>query len=291
MRFLCLHGMGTSGSIFATQTTAFRSQLDPQKYTFDFVDGPHPSGPAWGIEAFFPPPNFTFWQSIDPGDIAEAHRWVLALMAKQGPYDAVLCFSQGCAVISSLILHHNNEHPEQPLPFKAAVFICGGIPLAILDRMGLPVSPAAWEINNRTGRGLHEKAGAAGKEIEAMLRAGNTGGAARRGLWDRTDDLVHQVASSLDPEYDPHELPKQDPSNVFGLDFTRFPECLRINIPTVHIYGIKDPRYTSSIQLANFCVGDKRRVFDHGGGHDIPRTTRVSEQIAVAVSWLEKMIR
>ncbi|KAL2048880.1 hypothetical protein ABVK25_010832 [Lepraria finkii] len=139
MRFLCLHGMGTSGAIFSAQTSAFRSKLDPQKYTFDFVDAPHESGPAWGIEAFFPPPNYTFWQSIDPGNIAEAHQWLFSHIDQQRePYDAVLCFSQGCAVVSSLILHHNNEHPEQPLPFKAAVFICGGVPLRFFPAWACP---------------------------------------------------------------------------------------------------------------------------------------------------------
>ena len=269
---------------------AFRSKLDPQEYIFDFVDAPHESGPAWGVEAFFPPPNYTFWQSIDPGNIAEAHHWLLShINQQQEPYDAVLCFSQGCAVISSLILHHNNEHPEQPLPFKAAVFICGGIPLDILSHMGLPVPPAAWEINNATGQQLHKKAGAAGEEIKALMKSGNVRQAMNRGLWDRTDGLSHQVPGNY---YDPLRLPPSlQPTNVYGLDYTRFPRCLKINIPTVHIYGIKDPRYTSSMQLAHFCAEDKRKVYDHGGGHEIPRTTKVSEQIAELLRWLQRTVQ
>ena len=205
----------------------------------------------------------------------------------QEPYDAVLCFSQGCAVISSFILHHNNEHPEQSLPFKAAVFICGGIPLDTLSHMGLPVPPAAWEINNATGQQLHKKAGAAGEEIKALMKSGNARQAMGRGLWDRTDGLIHQVPGN----YDPHRLPPSLlQTDVYGLDVTRFPHCLKINIPTVHIYGIKDPRYTSSMQLAHFCAADKRKVYDHGGGHEIPRTTKVSEHIAGLLRWLQKTV-
>ena len=164
--------------------------------------------------------------------------------------------------------------------------------------MGLPVSSAAWEINDRTGYALHEKAGAAGAEISSMMagKAGNKDHeSSRRGLWDRTDNLIHNVPPSSSCNgtangYNPHQLPPQDLTNIYGLDITRIPECLRINIPTVHIYGIKDPRYTSSMQLAHFCAADKRRVLDHGGGHEVPRTTRVSNEIAEAIMWLETMI-
>ncbi|KAG0644949.1 hydrolase, partial [Hyphodiscus hymeniophilus] len=285
MRFLCLHGMGTSGAIFSSQTAAFRSKLN-DRFIFDFVDAPHNSPPAWGVEAFFPPPNYTFWQSIDPGDIAEAHQWLREFITRTGEkYDAVLCFSQGCAVIASLILQHNNEHPEQPLPFKGIIFICGGMPLQILDTLGLPVSTAARDINIKSGLDLHKKAGAAASEIAEMLQATASQRREMRGLWDDTANLVHGEGAS-----DPNQLPEVDPTNVYGLDFTRIPECLKISIPTVHIYGVKDPRYCSGVQLAHFCTADNRMVYDHRGGHEIPRTTAVSEKIADAVLWLESMI-
>ncbi|KAL2048881.1 hypothetical protein ABVK25_010833 [Lepraria finkii] len=124
------------------------------------------------------------------------------------------------------------------------------------------------------------------------MKSGNARQAMNRGLWDRTDGLSHQVPGSGGPDgnnYDPLRLPPSlQPTNVYGLDYTRFPRCFKIDIPTVHIYGIKDPRYTSSMQLAHFCAEDKRRVYDHGGGHEIPRTTKVSEQIAELLYWLEK---
>ncbi|KAI9871849.1 MAG: hypothetical protein M1830_002377 [Pleopsidium flavum] len=277
MRFLCLHGMGTSGAIFSIQTSAFRSKLDPEKYVFDFVDAPFESAPSAGVDAFFPPPNYTFWRGIDPTDVKGAHEWLLTLLDRQGPYDGVVCFSQGCALISSFILYHNNERPEEPLPFKAAIFICGGIPLGVISDLGLPVSAEAWEINERTGRELHEKAGAAAAEIQAIMEGGRD---ARKGLWDRTDTLDHDPLA---------EFPT-DRTNVFGLDYTRFPDTLKITIPTVHIYGSKDPRYPSSMQLIHFSEEGKRRIYDHAGGHDIPRTTVVSDKIAELVKWLEVML-
>ena len=309
MRFLCLHGKGTSGEIFDAQTCkssdwiayslflrkardqklaeaiaytlgyedSFRSKLDPARYVFDFVDAPFDSAPAAGIDVFFPPPYYTFWRGTDAEDLKSAHVWLLELLDRQGPYDGVVCFSQGCSLIASFIIYHNNERPEEPLPFAAAIFICGGIPLVMLSDLGLPVSAEAWEINKRTSRELQEKAGAAGDQVQAVLEGDLE---ARRGLWDRTDTL----------EQDPLAPFPTDRTNVFGLNFTQFPDQLKINIPTVHIYGSKDPRYPSSVQLAHFSEEGRRRTFDHAGGHDIPRTTVVSNQIAELVKWLESKI-
>lgn len=263
--------------------------MDQSAHTFDFIDAPYESAPAHGVSTFFPPPNYTFWQSIDPGDIAATHRWLLDHCARQSrAYDAVLCFSQGCAVAASLILAHNNNCPDEPLPFKGAIFICGGMPLAMLDNMYLPVSSKAWKVNNFTGSLLATKASAAAAEIDRLLRSGNAREASRRGLWDDTSDLAHEVLAP--GTYDCHRLPDLPPDDVYGYDTTLFPSALKVDIPTVHIYGIKDPRYPASVQLAYLSNADRRLVYDHGGGHEVPRTSKVSAKIASAVRWLEERL-
>ena len=76
---------------------------------------------------------------------------------------------------------------------------------------------------------------------------------------------------------------------MYGLDFTTFPEDLKIRIPTVHVYGAKDPKYVASLQLVHFCQEGRRRVFDHGGGHDVPKATGVSDRIAELVEWAARV--
>ena len=94
-------------------------------------------------------------------------------------------------------------------------------------------------------------------------------------LWDEVP--------AEDLEHDPAEAPL--PSDVYGLDFSSFPEHLKIKIPTVHVYGAKDPKYVASVQLVHLCEENRRRTFDHGGGHDVPKRTHVSEKIAELVEW------
>lgn len=190
-----------------------------------------------------------------------------------------MCFSQGCALISSFIVYHNNETPDEPLPFRGAIFISGGIPLQMLADLGMFIPKKAWAINDATGKQLQEIAGSAGAEIKALMAAGRN--SKHKGLWDKTELLQHDIR---DQNF------TTDPSDVFGLDITRFPEGIKISIPTVHVYGIKDPRYPASVQLAHFSSAERRQVFDHGGGHEIPRTTVVSEKIASLIKWLEQQI-
>ncbi|KAL3458335.1 serine hydrolase FSH [Aspergillus heterothallicus] len=267
-RILCLHGHGTSGSIFKTQTASFRSKL-PASYTFDFPSAPHPSKPSPGIESIFPDsPTYTWWLSPTPSALREAHAWVRRYARAHGPFDAVMCFSQGCSLISTMALYdaldRYNGVAGEELPFAAAIFICGGVPLWALEDLGLAVPERAHALSATTGSLLTATAG----KLTAL--AGDVSQIQRGvGLWDGNGTrLVH------DP--DPAARPGRE--DVFGLDYSGFPGWARIRVPTGHVYGAKDPRWPAGIQLAEFC--EERVEMDHGGGHDIPRSTRVAEGIA-----------
>ncbi|KAJ5177734.1 Serine hydrolase FSH [Penicillium coprophilum] len=263
-RILCLHGHGTSASIFKSQTAAFRSKLD-ESYVFDFIDAPFHSQSAPGIKTIYKTQTYTWWPQGTPESIRFAHKWVADYARENGPYDAFCCFSQGCSLTATMALYHAmniNEPDLEPLPFRAAIFICGGVPFPALEDMGLEVSPLAHEVNRYTGALLNDTAGQLTVLAQnlCLIKRG-------LGLWE------YAAERNL---HNPESRPERN--NVFGLDFTKFPENARIKIPTVNIYGSKDPRWPAGIQLAEFC--DDTMEFDHGGGHDIPRSTQVSNKIA-----------
>ncbi|KAI0483294.1 hypothetical protein GGR56DRAFT_235015 [Xylariaceae sp. FL0804] len=465
MRFLCLHGMGTSGAIFKAQTSAFRAKLPAGAHSFDFVDAPHRlsdggdgAGAGTGImrsavAGLFPGPHYTFCRDYTMAEVAAAPRGVLARLeaaaAAGAPYDALLCFSQGCAVAAGLLMalqvehaqtvatmereerereeqedqedqeegHINSaseggeeqrpkkkrkknknkkqqEYPKLRLPVRGVVFICGGVPLPLLEVWGLRVPARAWDINAATGEDLQRKASRAGAEIAALVGGGGGGGGqddnrnnnnnsrnngingtngingnngnnknknsldtmlqryrarlgAGGGLWADTSTLHHQrelaracAAEGLQDNgggpgqqqqhgrssssggggggdeygqheheheyayrYDPRALPPLPADDVYGLDLSgpALPRELVLRLPTVHVFGVRDPRYPAAVQLARLCGsgttpddGDPRwcgrRVFDTGGGHEIPRNARVSAEIADAIGWLQERV-
>jgi len=250
-----------------TNPAAFRSKLPPS-YTFDFPDAPFPCPPAPGIDVLYSSSGaYTWWPAPTVSLIRGSHRRLLDHLAEGGPYDALCCFSQGCSLALSFLLYHARESPGDPLPFGSVVFICGGVPFSVLEDLGVGVTDRAREVSDATVRVMKEKAGRLAHVAENLgeVRLGT-------GLWDDTSDLVH----------DPGVMPEE--RDVFGIDFGEVGEELRVGIPTVHVYGAKDPRWPSSMQLAHFCRD--RKMFDHGGGHDIPRSTEVSERIAELITGL-----
>ncbi|KAL2140983.1 hypothetical protein VTI28DRAFT_2988 [Corynascus sepedonium] len=273
IRVLGLHGMGTSGTIFRTQTSAFRQKL-PVNFVFEFLDAPYHVTAAPATDIFFKSDHHLgWWEAPTIENIRNAHRLLDEHLEKHGPYDILMGFSQGCSLIASYLLYHTRRTPNAPLRFKAVLFICGGIPFPMLEHLGIEVSEEAKKINQKTSELLRNRT----QSLQRMAEQHKDIKPGHATPWDDVTGLQH----------DPNKIPKE--GNVFGLDLSSLPDDLLIKIPTVHVYGAKDPRFPAACQLARFCTN--RKEYDHGGGHDIPRSTVVSETIAGLMTQLVKEIQ
>ncbi|RAL11049.1 uncharacterized protein BO97DRAFT_406551 [Aspergillus homomorphus CBS 101889] len=142
MRFLCLHGAGTSGEIFEIQAGGITYALEKKGHTFKFINGRMETEGETEIKDVFDGPFYSHYpRDKQPGeDLARAIEYVNQIIAREGPFDGVMGFSQGCALASAMIIQHAQNHQE-PL-FKLAVFICGASPF---DQSGMELiePPAA----------------------------------------------------------------------------------------------------------------------------------------------------
>lgn len=238
-----------SGYISDCKAT-FRKHLNDLDIEFDFINGPIESTPAPGVDIFYEPPYYSFWKVETLEDIQKARQWLLGYIAQHGPYDAVLAFSQGCALALSTLLLHTTETPHLPLPFKAAVFICGGPPFSVAESVGYVVKEETKTRDLQSRKDLGSQA-----STEAILAKGA----------DRWDGSKKTRLSD-------EELRAEIQGPV------------KIDIPTVHIYGDKDPRYAAGVHLSAFFSQDKVTMYNHEGGHDIPRKDAVSRKIALLVT-------
>lgn len=206
--------------------------------------------------------------------IKKSVAWLQNYIDKHGPFDCVCCFSKSSSIVVALLLYHAREVANgstKPLPFKSAVFINGNLECSVLEDLGLPVTQEAKNIERKVEDMVKSKVDAMSNLASSLVKP--------QGLWDDTSQLLH----------DPDELP--EPSDCFGLDFTSFPPDSFISIPTVHMYGAKDPIFTSSIQLAYLCDPNKRVMYDHQGGHDVPRTPDVVADMASAFRKLDQKLK
>ncbi|RFU36271.1 hypothetical protein B7463_g123, partial [Scytalidium lignicola] len=58
---------------------------------------------------------------------------------------------------------------------------------------------------------------------------------------------------------------------------------LRIGIPTANIVGHKDDEYSRQLLLHRLCDGRRSTLYDHGGGHEIPRHAAAVKGMADAI--------
>lgn len=148
-----------------------------------------------------------------------------------------------------------DQYSSSPPPFKFAIFICGGVSLLELENnLDFTVAPELWELDKASRSALQARAASS-----AILAEGSNRW--RDDVLGMTNRSTDELAQMLKGPY-------------------------RIRIPTAHVVGSKDPRYFSGMLLANLCHAKVRKVFDHGGGHEIPRTEYTSSTIAQLIQWV-----
>ncbi|KAE8380495.1 serine hydrolase FSH [Aspergillus bertholletiae] len=138
MRILCLHGAGTNSEIFKVQLGPLIHHLlkDDATYSFEFIDAEVDCTPAEGIQALSLGPfrewyTWDFVKRVPPKEtVTQAIEYILSIIEEDGPFDGVIGFSQGGAIVSALLAHYSNQHPLEPQTnlFKFAVFICSSRP-------------------------------------------------------------------------------------------------------------------------------------------------------------------
>ncbi|KAL4917718.1 serine hydrolase FSH [Aspergillus aurantiobrunneus] len=137
MRFLCLHGGSTSGEIFEIQSGGLVQPLESRGHKFHFINGRLNSDCEPELKGIVPPPFYNHYpRDIAPGsDLLNAIEYTLRTIDREGPFDAVMGFSQGAALAYSLLDHHVQKNGASAPPlFKAAVFICAGAPYELGGR-------------------------------------------------------------------------------------------------------------------------------------------------------------
>jgi len=152
--------------------------------------------------------HYTYYDLKSPKDFIDTLDQLEQYIAAEGPFEAVLAFSQGAGFAAMHIVRTALE--GKPSPFQCAILIC---PNEVYD-------PVAW--------------------------------------------------------FDSHQILPLDPA-VYGRP---------IRIPTVVIYGEKDPYKDRSERISMVCDLSKLVVYQHPGGHEVPGLG-----VKESVSQVVKMIR
>ncbi|KAI9660963.1 MAG: hypothetical protein M1821_009290 [Bathelium mastoideum] len=259
MRFLCLHGKGTSALILEAQTAGFRALL-PEHYEYRFYDGEEDFDSYPAISNVFPGPYFCYYKDNSMRSVKAAHEYIGEIIEDEGPFDAVIGFSQGAALAASVILYHQIEHPLALPLFRFAVFICGDLPFTRSPEHGLDVTEQYIKDGVMHGDVVNEP-----EQIVEMKRSAP----GRSSLELNTDSGYTSDEEGASARTVRRFVPEVDKE--------------RIQIPTAHIYGAEDVDLKKSLALIEMCDEGLREKYMHQGGHFIPRAEDVHQKIAEVV--------
>jgi hypothetical protein len=295
---------------------AFRALL-PSHFSYSFFDGEHDCPAADGVDGIYPAPYLCFYPVPTTGNVADAHGLVWDLIEEEGPFDAVMGFSQVClarppsisagycfpdigtdrgdflqggALAASFILHHQITHPFAPPPFRLAIFICASLPYSVnekhgVDAAGLFVSPSnkpgvfRWKTYEPTADDGSARPRPLHKTHETVPQAHG------EKLSHEPADSGYQSAASGSDSESGEKRTGHDPV------IKRFHPAVdkhRIAIPTAHIYGRQDPYYNQSLDLIKLCENKWVSTYEHLEGHNVPRASSVTKGIVDAI---EKAVR
>lgn len=133
LRVLCLHGFRTNGDIMETQMGKWdRRVLDLLDMVFP--DAPYPAEGKSDVEGIFPPPYYEWFQfrrtetHVEYCNLEECTEYISELVAKHGPFDGLIGFSQGAFLSAALASLQEKGHvlASSP-PLRFTIIISGGV--------------------------------------------------------------------------------------------------------------------------------------------------------------------
>lgn len=160
---------------------------------------------------------------------------------------------------ASLLLHQELDQQEPPI-FKAAIFIASPVPFSYKTNVG---------IDARKYFGISETP---------------------RNDHNRPTSIPAHLVTDAAYLRNPAQLGEPGPfEDVRYQMFHPTTDAVRIRVATGHVYGTRDKWFHHSKDLERLCREDMRTVFQHDGGHEVPRayTEEICDLIETVLSKID----
>lgn len=211
-------------------------------------------------------------KELQPSSLKDAHPIITKAFEEQGPFDGLLCFSQGVTIMMGYLLEQITRYPTKPLPVKFAVF-CSAGPLLSPD--------PSWS---------ETIYGSLSPEDLQRLRSGDPA---------QADLLPEPARSSVRPMISVanffESTIKLSAKDYVSRPLTDIPYILlpglykaRLPIPTLHAYAKNDPaimRWCAKL-TESFCDPKGRQSFEHTAIHNLPRSAEEAQNMVAAIESL-----
>ncbi|KAH8652665.1 serine hydrolase FSH [Tricladium varicosporioides] len=127
MRILCFHGRGSNSKVpeIYHGAAALRYELGPDEHEYEFVEGTIPCKADAGIKNLISDKDqcFAYFEHSLPS-VRAALQDLDDYISNNGPFHALLGFSEGAILAASFLANQKKEAPAR-FDIRCAIFICG----------------------------------------------------------------------------------------------------------------------------------------------------------------------
>lgn len=204
-----------------------------------------------GVEEIFDGPWLCYYDDPTPEKIKTAQDLIFEVVREEGPFDAVLGFSQGAALASSIMLAHARAGRRQNI-FGVAILLSPTLPF--------DVDSGILNLSFNTDEGL--------KAIRTSDEFGTKFEDITQQDW-MTDRRTAGVLAVFDQRRGPRSRtnPDQQSIDVLLRYHASTNPTLKIHVPTVVVLGMKDGYGYDCFDVVELCDARTSRVVKHDGGH------------------------
>lgn len=179
--------------------------------------------------------------------------------------------AQGAALAASVILRHQIQQPTAAPLFQVGIFICSPVPFSQSLEFG---------IDARKYFG-----------VRGLLRPSRPGCRTTVPEYLITDPAYLKGEEEMDDSSsssDDESLLRRRTSEAatYYQMYHSTVDAVRMQIPSAHIYGRQDKWRLHSMDLVKLCRPDLATVYEHDGGHEIPKfaSEEICDAIEIAVA-------
>ncbi|KAE8353620.1 serine hydrolase FSH [Aspergillus coremiiformis] len=98
-----------------------------------------------------------------------------------------------------------------------------------------------------------------------------------------SEDAPFKVAVFFSNARQPYDHDALDSNHIAYLDSTQAGKAL-LDLPTAHIWGSADPLKEEAQRAVDFCNAEKRSIFVHAKGHEVPNSAEDTVSIAKLIN-------
>lgn len=243
-------------------------------------------------------PYLAYYDNLDPASMQRPCELVASVIDDEGPFDGFIGFSQGAAVGLSFLVDWEINRPDEPLPFKWAMFFSSIVAASPdVGFMRREMSNARDQFDEVVESGMEINLEDEEEFPDKTVKGGRLALWTESGRQRMTLEIINLLrvclAGASDLGLDTSNITQGIKDGTITID--QFPRIFhpllvsqRLRLPTLHVAGKKDNPYLlrQARLMKRLCASESSVYMEHSSLHELPADAKELDSILKAMQRL-----